>query len=390
MSTHRRDHGDEGRGPLILLAPDSFKESLTAAQVCEAMEAGFRAAIPSARFVHLPMADGGEGTTQSLVDATGGTLHTVTVTGPLGAQVEATYGILGDGETGVVEMAAASGLELLDPECRDACSTTSYGTGELILACLDQGVRRLVIGLGGSATNDGGAGMATALGARMLGEAGAPLAPGGAALADLARIVTDDLDPRLKDLRIDVACDVTNPLCGDEGASAVFGPQKGASPEQVTQLDLALAHFAEVVHRDLGHDVAEIPGAGAAGGLGAGLLAFTGAELKPGIDIVIDRTGLAQQVADADLVVTGEGRMDAQTRFGKTPFGVARVAVDAGKPVIGIAGSLGEGIDELEDVFDAIVPVLAGLAPLEEVLSAARGNIERTCRNVGRLVQLTL
>lgn len=376
--------------PTIVLAPDSFKESLTAAGVCAAMESGFRVAFPDARFVHVPMADGGEGTVQSLVDATAGTLRTATVTGPLGEPVEASYGVLGDGVTGVIEMAAASGLELLTPEQRDARVTTSYGTGELILACLDAGVRQLIIGLGGSATNDGGAGMAQALGARLRDADGQPLAPGGAALANLASVDASGVDPRLADLGIDVACDVSNPLCGPEGASAVYGPQKGASPEDVAELDAALGVWADALARDLDRDIAEVAGAGAAGGLGAGLLAFTSARLRPGIDIVIERTRLPESVAGASLVVTGEGRMDGQTRFGKTPFGVARVARQAGVPVIGIAGSVGEDIEDLADVFDAVLPVIGTVAPLAEVLRDAAANVERTCRNVGGLLRLSL
>lgn len=376
--------------PLILLAPDSFKESLTAAAVCAAMEAGFAPAIPGARFVRVPMADGGEGTVQSLVDATGGRLLTATVCGPLGEPVEAGYGILGDGETAVIEMAAASGLELLAPAQRDARLTTTYGTGQLILACLDRGVRRLIIGIGGSATNDGGAGMAEALGARLLDASGERVPRGGAALAGVARVDVSGLDGRLAELEVDVACDVSNPLCGPEGASAVYGPQKGASPADVAELDVALGGWAQVLRRDLGRDVAEVPGAGAAGGLGAGLLAFTNARLRRGIDIVIEQTGLRELVAGADLVVTGEGRMDAQTRFGKTPFGVAMVARQAGKPVIAVAGSVGDGIEELADAFDAVLPVVSRAAPLAEVLAEAAANVERTCFNVGRLLGLSL
>ncbi len=377
-------------GPVILLAPDSFKESLTAAAVCAAMEAGFSAALPGARFVRVPMADGGEGTVQSLVDATGGTMLTATVTGPLGDPVEAAYGILGDGRTGVIEMAAASGLELLDPSRRDARLTTTYGTGELILACLDRGVRRLIVGIGGSATNDGGAGMAEALGARLLDAAGEPLARGGAALAAVARVDVSGLDERLAQLQVDVACDVSNPLCGPVGASAVYGPQKGASPADVAELDAALGVWAATLRRDLSRDVADVPGAGAAGGLGAGLLAFTTAQLRRGIDIVIEQTGLRELVASADLVVTGEGRMDAQTRFGKTPFGVATVAREAGRPVIAVAGSVGDGIEDLADAFDAVLPVVSRAAPLAEVLAEAAGNVERTCFNVGRLLALSI
>lgn len=376
--------------PLIILAPDSFKESLTAQQVCVAMQAGLEQVFPDARYVHVPMADGGEGTVQSLVDATGGTVRRARVTGPLGDAVEAAFGILGDGETAVIEMAAASGLELVPSADRDIRRATTYGIGELISVCLDLGVRRLVVGLGGSATNDGGAGMAQALGAHLLDASGRPLPHGGAPLANLARIDVSGLDPRLRDCAIEVASDVTNPLCGPTGASAVYGPQKGATPTDVTELDAALEHYADIVRRDLGRSVGEVPGAGAAGGLGAGLLAFTQARISSGIDIVIRLTGLVDHVAEANLVLTGEGRMDGQTRFGKTPFGVASVARAAGTPVIGIAGSVGEGVEELAEYFDAIIPVIGRVAPLSEVLAEAASNVERTCANVGRLIALTI
>ena len=377
-------------GPVIVLAPDSFKESHTATQVCQAMERGLSTVFPGARFVHVPMADGGEGTTRSLVDATGGVMHRATVTGPMGEPVDAGYGILGDGETAVIEMAAASGLELVPPGRRDPLGASTRGTGELILACLDRGVRRILVGLGGSATNDAGAGLAQALGARLLDAAGNDLPPGGASLASCTAIDVSGLDPRLRETVIEVACDVTNPLCGPEGASAVYGPQKGATPEQVALLDAALATFAGVLRRDLGRDVAQVPGAGAAGGLGAGLLAFTRAELGPGIDIVVKHTGLAGKVAGSDLVMTGEGRMDGQTRFGKTPYGVARVARAAGVPVVAVAGSIGDGIEELDDIFDAVLPSIGRVAPLAEVLAEASGNIERTTRQLGRLIRLAI
>lgn len=384
------------RGPTFVLAPDSFKESMTAAQVCEAMERGLRDAFPQATFVHVPMADGGEGTVQSLVDATGGRLVRRRVRGPLGAEVDAEYGILGrrseaDELVGVVEMASASGLHHVPTAARDARVTTTYGTGQLVAALLDEGVDRLIVGLGGSATNDAGAGLAQALGARLLDADGAELEPGGAALAGLERIDASDLDPRLRRLRIDVACDVTNPLCGDDGASAVYGPQKGATPEVVAELDAALGVFAQAVSSQLGRDVADVPGAGAAGGLGAGLLAFTEAQLRKGVDIVIEHVDLRAHVEGADLVITGEGRIDGQTRFGKTPFGVSRVARACGKPVIGIAGSLGPGVEDLYgDVFDAVFPVIGALQPLPEALADGATNVERTCRNVGHVLRLTL
>jgi glycerate 2-kinase len=371
----------------IVLAPDSYKESLTAAEVCVAMEAGLKVAFPEAEFVHVPMADGGEGTCASLVDARGGSIERVRVTGPLGRPVDADLGLL-PGGVGVVEMASASGLALVPPAERDPRVTTTRGTGELVRAALDRGVRSLILAIGGSATNDAGAGLAQALGVRLLDADASDLPDGGAALARLDRIDVSDADPRLAALAIQVACDVDNPLCGPVGASAVYGPQKGATPAIVAELDAALAHFADVVRRDLGRDIAAIPGAGAAGGLGGGLLAFTNAELRRGVRIVIDETRLADAVARADLVVTGEGRVDAQTRHGKTPFGVAEVARAAGVPVVAVAGCLGDGADELGDVFDVIVPVLDRLDPPASVLAAGASNVERACRELGRTLRL--
>lgn len=374
----------------IVLAPDSFKESLTAKQVCHALEAGLRQSLPDARFLHVPMADGGEGTVQSLVDATGGELRTTTVDGPLGDPVEATWGVLGDGTTAVIEMAEASGLGLVPRERRDPRRASTRGTGQLVLAALDAGLTHIVLGIGGSATNDGGAGLAQAVGARLLDDSGQDLPPGGAALARLSSIDASGLDPRLADLTVEVACDVTNPLCGPDGASAVYGPQKGADEQCVAELDEALAHFARVIRGDLGRDVAEVPGAGAAGGLGAGLLAFLPhCTLRPGIDIVVDHSHLSEKVSGADLVVTGEGRMDSQTRFGKTPKGVADVAAAAGVPVVAVTGALGDGADVLYDEgFAAILPVLSRLAPLDEVLADGAENITRTARNLGALLAL--
>ena len=373
--------------PIIVLAPDSFKESLTAREVCEALERGLKDAFPGATYRHVPMADGGEGTLQSLVDARGGSVADQVVTGPLGTPVTAQFGLTGD--TAVIEMASASGLPLVAPADRDPRVTTTRGTGELILAALDAGIRQVVLGIGGSATNDGGSGLARALGVHFLDAAGADLPEGGAALAQLDRIDTSGVDPRVADLTIDVACDVDNPLCGPDGASAIYGPQKGATPAVVVELDQALAHYADVVERDLGRAVRDVPGAGAAGGLGAGLLAFTRARLRPGVDIVVEQTGLKDAVASADLVVTGEGRVDGQTRHGKTPAGVARVARAHGVPVVGIAGCLGDGADDLVgDVFDVLVPILTRLAPLDAVLADGATNVERTARAIGRALAL--
>ncbi|MDT9757016.1 glycerate kinase [Heyndrickxia coagulans] len=377
------------KNPVFLLAPDSFKESMTAKEVCAAMEAGIKKAIPDAVCIQVPMADGGEGTVQSLVDATGGTIYQQTVTGPLGHPVTACYGILGDGETAVIEMASASGIHLVTKETKNPLVTTTYGTGELIKACLDKKVKQILIGIGGSATNDGGAGMAQALGVKFLDERGGMLPFGGGALGDLAEIDLAGLDPRLKEVQIFVASDVTNPLCGENGASHVFGPQKGATKEMVALLDTKLSHYAAIIKEQLGKDVAEVPGAGAAGGLGAGLMVFTDAVLKSGIELVVEYTGLEQKVKDADIVLTGEGSIDFQTQFGKTPYGVARAAKKHGKPVIAVAGYVGEQIDVLyEKGIDAIFGILPRPMALEDALQTGAANIERTCENIARLLVL--
>lgn len=375
----------------IVLAPDSFKESLSAAQVCAALAEGLRRELPEVEVVTVPMADGGEGTVDALVDATGGERWTSRVTGPLGEPVEATWGMLGDGTTAVIEMAAASGLPLVPDERRDPRTTTSRGTGELVLAALDLNARHIVLGIGGSATNDAGAGFATALGARFLDADGNDLPPGGAALARLERIDTSLLDPRLLAATVEVACDVTNPLCGPQGASAVFGPQKGADEQMVAELDAALAQFARVVARDLGQQVAELPGAGAAGGLGAGLVAFTNAGLTSGVGIVARHARLAEQLEGADLVVTGEGRMDAQTSGGKTPWGVAQAARAAGIPVVGVAGLLGQGADELlPEPFAQLWQASLPGQPLAEALAGAHESLVRCGEQIGRWVRETL
>lgn len=372
---------------VIVLAPDSFKESMTAKEVCEAMERGIKKGNPNVTCIHVPMADGGEGTMQSLVDATGGTVHTVTVTGPLGDQVEASYGISGDGSTGVLEMASASGIHLVPIAQRNPLVTTTYGTGELIKACLDHGVSRLLIGIGGSATNDGGAGVVQALGGKLLDAEGKELAFGGGELGRLARLDLSGFDPRLQDVEVEVACDVTNPLCGETGASHVFGPQKGATPEMIEQLDRNLRNYAGVMKQQLDKDIIDYPGAGAAGGLGGGLMVFLNGTLKKGIDMVVDYTGLEEKVRQADMVWTGEGGMDFQTQYGKTPLGVARVAKKHGKPVVALAGRVGDGIDVLYDQgMDAIFGIMPGAATLSEALANGVQNVERTSENIVRLM----
>ena len=353
----------------IVIAPNSFKESLSALEAAAAIERGFRQIFPEAVYVKAPMADGGEGTVEALVAATGGQICRISVRGPLGTPVDAFFGLTGDGGAAVIEIAAASGLMLLKPDQRNPLVTTTYGVGELIRAALDRGARHLIIGIGGSATNDAGAGMLLALGVRLLDREGQPIGFGGGELDRIARIDRSGLDPRIKDCLIEVACDVNNPLVGPTGASAVFGPQKGATPEMVRRLDGNLRHFAECAWRDLGVAIADLPGGGAAGGLGAALHGFLGAKLRPGVEIVMDVVDLDRIVADADLVVTGEGRIDGQTLYGKTPIGVAALAKRHGKPVIGIAGCQGPGAEAVFDrgidaVFDGLIaPLPAGGRP---------------------------
>ncbi|CAI0717507.1 MULTISPECIES: glycerate kinase [Serratia] len=373
----------------VVIAPDSFKESLSALEVAEAIERGFRQIFPQVQYVKLPMADGGEGTVDSMVAATGGEIVRVTVTGPLGQPVQAFYGLLGEGETAVIEMAAASGLHLAPKAQRDPRMTTSYGTGELILAALERGVKTIILGIGGSATNDGGAGMMQALGARLLDENRQALPPGGAALAQLAYIDLSGVDPRLQQVSITAACDVDNPLCGANGASAVFGPQKGATPEMVTQLDAALRHYGTLLEQATGREVINAPGAGAAGGMGAALLGMLNARLRPGIEIVIETLQLEEALRDADLVITGEGRLDSQSIHGKTPIGVARVAKRFGLPVIGIAGSLSKDYQVVhQHGIDAAFSVLDRVVSLEEALAEAADNLEVTARNVAAVWRL--
>lgn len=373
----------------VVIAPDSFKESLSALEVAEAIERGFRQIFPQVQYVKLPMADGGEGTVDSMVAATGGEIVTVAVTGPLGQPVQAFYGLLGEGETAVIEMAAASGLHLAPKAQRDPRMTTSYGTGELILAALERGVKTIILGIGGSATNDGGAGMMQALGARLLDENRQALPPGGAALAQLAYIDLSGVDPRLQQVNITAACDVDNPLCGANGASAVFGPQKGATPEMVTQLDAALRHYGTLLEQATGREIINAPGAGAAGGMGAALLGMLNARLRPGIEIVIETLQLEEALRDADLVITGEGRLDSQSIHGKTPIGVARVAKRFGLPVIGIAGSLSKDYQVVhQHGIDAAFSVLDRVVSLEEALAEAADNLEVTARNVAAVWRL--
>lgn len=367
----------------IVIAPDSYKESLSAQQVATQIEQGFREIFPEAQYVKLPVADGGEGTVEAMVAATGGKTIRLRVTGPLGEEVDAFYGLSGDDSCAYIEMAAASGLELVPAARRDPMITTSFGTGELIRSALDKGVQRFIIGIGGSATNDGGAGMVQALGAKLLDSEGRQIGLGGGRLNDLATIDISELDARIKNCRFEVACDVTNPLLGEEGASAVFGPQKGATPELVKQLDNALAHYAQIIRRDLDIDVLSIPGGGAAGGMGVALHAFCGAELRRGIEIVTEALGLDELVRDATLVITGEGRIDSQTIHGKVPIGVAKVAKRYNKPVIGIAGSLTKDVAVVhQHGLDAVFSVIYSICTLDDALENAADNVRMTARNI--------
>jgi glycerate kinase len=357
---------------LVVVAPDSFKGSLSAVQAALAMERGVLEAWPDSRVVKVPIADGGEGTVEALVTATCGRYQTCTVRGPLGRPVEARWGVLGDGRTAVVEMAAASGLTLVPEGRRDPRIASTFGTGQLIRAVLDAGFRRLVIGIGGSATNDGGSGLAKALGVRFLDGRGDTLPEGGAALSRLASVDLSRVDPRLAGTEILVACDVDNPLTGPRGASSVYGPQKGATPAVVAELDAALELYARVSAEATGRDVAGLPGAGAAGGVGAGLLFFTPARLVPGIDLVLDSTRFDDQVRGASLVVVGEGRTDHQTAMGKAPVGVARVASRHGVPVLLVSGSLGPGAEEvLAHGIGRIVQASPPEMPLQEAMARA-------------------
>lgn len=374
---------------VIVLAPDSFKESMTAKEACEAMERGIKKANSNITCIHVPMADGGEGTMQSLVDATGGKIYSIKVVGPLGNEVEAKYGILGDGQTGILEMASASGIHLVPAEKRNPLITTTFGTGQLIKACLDHGVKKLLIGIGGSATNDGGAGVVQALGGRLLDKDGNEIGFGGGELGKVAKIDLTNFDARLKEVSVEVACDVTNPLCGERGASRVFGPQKGATPEMIEALDNNLRHYASIIKEQLKKDVLEVPGAGAAGGLGAGLMAFLNGSLKKGIDMVIEYSKLEEKVKDADMVWTGEGSIDFQTQYGKTPLGVAIVAKKYNKPVIALAGRIGDGIEVLyEKGIDAIFGIMKGVTSIEEALAKGQENIEKTAEDIIRLINL--
>ena len=372
----------------FVLAPDSFKESMTAKEVCVAMEKGIRKVFSDAEIVHVPMADGGEGTVESLVDATNGHKEYIEVQGPLPEQkVKAYYGILGDEKTAVIEMAQASGLMLVEPRYRNPLTTTTYGTGELIKAALDKGVSTVIIGIGGSATVDGGIGMAQALGVKFTDKYGNNIEPTGRGLTKIDKISMENLDKRVKKVNFIIASDVENILTGKKGAAAVFGPQKGATPDEVELLDKGLIHYAEIIRRDIGKNVEDIAGSGAAGGLGAGLIAFLDAKLQSGVEVVANTVELAEKISQTDYVFTGEGGMDFQTKYGKTPFGVAQVAKKYQKPVFAEAGYLGERIEELYDIgISAIFGIVDKAESIEESLEKGPQNVERTTENIARLI----
>jgi glycerate 2-kinase len=370
----------------IVIAPNAFKGSLSALEAATAIAEGVRIAAPDADLVLVPIADGGDGTVDALVQATQGERRTRRVRGPLGDPVDAEYGLIDEGSAAVIEMAKAAGLALVPPDKRDPRVTTTYGVGELMQHAFDAGARRFIVGIGGSATNDGGAGMAQALGYHLLDENGRELPPGGLALKRLARIHVGGVHADWKEAEVDVACDVTNPLTGPRGASAVYGPQKGATPEMVAELDAALHHFADTIRRDLGVDVEPLPGAGAAGGLGAGLVAFSGARLRPGAEMVMEALRLDERLTSAQLVITGEGRIDSQTaRFGKGPAAVARHAKQAGIPVVAIGGSVADET-ELRLLFDGLEATVVEPGTLEEAIAQARPLLVRAATRLMWLV----
>ena len=373
----------------IILAPDSFKGNLTSLQVAAALEKGVKRVLPRALCIKVPMADGGEGTVQSLIDATGGKFIRKRVTGPAGNPVSARYGMLADGETAVIEMAEASGLPLVSGKEMNPLKTTTYGTGELILDAARRGAKTIILGIGGSATNDGGVGMAQALGVVFINKHGKEITESGAGgmLAKIATINKKGIDPLIRKTKIIVASDVNNPLCGKKGASNVFGPQKGATPAMVKTLDENLKHLGKVIKTSLKKDVVNLKGAGAAGGLGAGLVAFANAKMKSGIDIVIEATDFVQHLKNADLVITGEGRVDFQTAFGKTPSGVAKAARKQGVQTVAIGGGLSDdangvfahGIEGLESAY-------AREMPLTEAMENSKIYIANAAKRVMRLV----
>ena len=373
----------------IVIAPDSFKDSLSAEGVANAIAQGVRDAFPDAELILCPMADGGEGTVDAILAVLPGERRRASVRGPLGTEVIAHWGWLPESRTAIIEMAEASGLQLLALKQRDASHSCTYGTGQLILEAVEAGAEKIILTIGGSATNDGGAGMLRALGVRFYDFSGSELPPGGLALAQLSQVDLTHFDPRLQALHFSVAADVDNPLCGPHGASFIFGRQKGATPQQIEALDHALAHFADCCAQVLDHDLRDEPGAGAAGGMGFAAKAFLGAEFRPGVEVVAELVDLEDKARGADLVITGEGRCDAQTLRGKTPMGVARLAQRHGVPVVILAGTLGEGYQALyEHGIDAAFAIVSGPMTLADACADAPRLLRERARDVVRLWQL--
>lgn len=373
----------------ILIAPDSFKDCLPASEVALSIELGILKVFPDAEIIKIPLADGGEGTVEALVNATGGKIINIQVHDPLMRKIDSFFGILGNRKTAIIEMAAASGIELLTEKERNPWLTTTFGTGELIKAALDFGCQTILIGIGGSATVDGGAGMVQALGVELLDKQNKSIAKGGKGLAQLNTINTDTLDVRLKGEKIWVACDVKNPLLGKNGAAKVYGPQKGANPEIINKLEQNLAHYSEVIETQLGIAIANIPGTGAAGGLGAGFMAFLNAELKPGFELISEIVHLAEQIVNADLVITAEGKIDYQTRFGKTPAGVAGIAKNFNKPLLAFAGSLGPRVESLNELgFTSIIPITDKPMSLQESITNAGELLQDAAERTMRILKL--
>jgi glycerate kinase len=372
----------------IILAPGAYKSSLSAVQVAEALARGLRRSGLRAELIALPIADGGDGTLDAFL-AAGGETRTVPVLDPLDRPITARYALLPDGETAVIEMAEASGLRLLSHEELNPLRASTYGTGQLLQAAVDAGARRLIIGLGGSATVDGGAGCLQALGVKLLDSTGAEVARGGGQLGTIRTIDTTGLDPRWKQTVVTIASDVNNPPLGPEGAAAVFGPQKGASPEMIAHLETSLAHFFTLVHDHLGVDVRAVPGGGAAGAFAAGLMAFLGGRIASGIDLVLEHNGFAGALVGADLVITGEGQMDEQTVYGKGPIGVARLARSHGVPTVAVVGGLNVDDAVLRAAgIDAALPIVVRPMPLEEALARADELVERAAFRLGGLLQI--
>jgi glycerate kinase len=375
----------------IVIAPDSFKGSLSSKEVADAIELGVRKVLPDVDIIKIPIADGGEGTVQTLVAAMGGEIIKTQVVGPLGETIESYFGVLNDKKTAIIEMANASGLPLVPIEKRNPLITTSYGTGQLIKAALDMGVDRIVIGLGGSATNDGGVGMAQALGIRFFDENGNDIGFGGGELSKISKIDMSGIDEKIRKVRIEAACDVDNPLCGPNGASYIYGPQKGANKEMIEILDRNLGHLAKVIKRDLGADIMDLPGAGAAGGLGAGLVAFLNAELKRGIDIIVNITKLDDYIKDACVVFTGEGQIDKQILSGKAVYGVAKIAKKHGAYVVAIVGSINDDAYELFDKgIDGIESIIDKPMTMDEACKRAGLLVERAAERVMRLILINI